>query len=251
MRSGVVLLVCVALLTTVGADIGRRHAMVSRRKQGKLLAHMPSVSRANVNALRRNAHAVVHKAGQLALHPPPAASPLNTSASPSPPEATPVNASQPASQPQPQPVLATHGAHTMHSGRNPRHSLHIATHEKIQAKRSAARVGDPPPRFPPIFVVSTLQLGSGGCLVRRVDTLQLGSGAAVASFGSSCGHAPTRQWGCRCRAPCRTCGVIWRTLAPEGRRKATRQTPSPCSCMCTSRAAPRCALLPTRCLSFA
>jgi hypothetical protein len=35
-------------------------------------------------------------------------------------------------------------------------------------------------------------------LVRRVDTLQLGSGAAVASFGSSCGHAPTRQWGCRC-----------------------------------------------------
>jgi len=133
----------------VARDMARRHTRVARRKQNLLLAHMPRVSRSNLNALKRNAHAVPHKAGQLnlTLRPTTAAQPPSSSVSPLDGDG-PVSPSSP-----PRPVLTTHGMHTMHSGRNPRHQLHIDTHDKIQAKRAAAQVGEthhplPPHRFP-------------------------------------------------------------------------------------------------------
>lgn len=121
----------------VARDIAQRHARVVRRKQNLLLAHMPRVSRSNLNMLKRNAHAVPHKAGQLNLtvRPPKVAQP--------PTSVDPTDGDGPVSpSSQPRDVLTTHGMHTMHSGRNPRHQLHIITHDKIQAKRAAAQVGE-------------------------------------------------------------------------------------------------------------
>jgi hypothetical protein len=141
-----VLWIAVAICGTVSAaqvgedvarDVAQRHARVVRRKQNRLLAHMPRVSRSNVNKLKRNAHAFPHKAGQLNLTQSP------SKAAPPPSSMYPIDGDGPVSpSSQLSANLTTHGMHTMHAGRNSRHQLHIITHDKIQAKRAAARVSE-------------------------------------------------------------------------------------------------------------